>query len=320
MFHKLEKMITLALIVGISLFFLCPTGEAATYPTKPVTIIVTADAGGGEDTGMRGFAPFLQKHLGVSVLIENMGGAGGKIAFEKFMKMKPDGYTLIFHTFPKSVIIEMTDKVSFVTREYTPVYVISSSYNGLMVHADTWKTFDEFLKAAKAKILRAGLSGRRSVSHLAGVLAVKELGIEVNWVPFDGAAGSIASLAGKHIDFTCGHITSAISLINAGKVRPLLLFGDSRDPFFPDVPIPKDLGYKMPSIPAIRGLEAPPKTPPEIVKVLEEACSKALKEPDYIKWAKNRSTSIDPMNSQEYGKAIAEVYPLVERLHTYLKE
>ena len=99
-----------------------------------------------------------------------------------------------------------------------------------------------------------------------------------------------------------------------------MLFGDSRDPFFPDVPIPKDLGYKMPSIPAIRGLEAPPKTPPEIVKVLEEACSKALKEPDYIKWAKNRSTSIDPMNGQEYGKAIAEVYPLVERLHTYLKD
>ena len=159
MFRKLEKMITLAFIVGFSLFFLCPTGEAATYPTKPVTIIVTADAGGGEDTGMRGVAPFLQKHLGVSVLIENMGGAGGKIAFEKFMKTKPDGYTLIFQTFPKSVIIEMTDKVSFVTREYTPVYVISSSYNGLMVHADTWKTFDEFLKAAKAKNLESGTVG-----------------------------------------------------------------------------------------------------------------------------------------------------------------
>ena len=308
------------LIGGLFLSLVSSSVHSADFPRKPVRLIVTADAGGGEDAEARGIAPYIQKHLGVPVMIENMGGAGGKIAFEKFMKMDPDGYSLIYYTFPKSVIIEMTDQVGFRTKDYTPVHVFSLYYCGLMVHADTWKTFDEFLKAARAGTLKAGLSGRLSVAHLAGVLAAKEFGINVNWVPFDGAAGSMASLAGKHIDFTIGNFTSAISLIKAGKVRPLLLLGDQRDPYFKEVPIPKDLGYNILSIPAIRGIEAPPKTPPEIVKVLEEASSKAIKEPAYHEWAKNRRTTVDPMSAQEYGRAIAEAYPLVDKLKGHLKE
>jgi len=320
MFRTFEKMIVLALMLGLSVFFLCPTGDAATYPTKPVRIIVTADVGGGEDNEARGLAPFLQKYLGANVTIENMGTAGGKVAFEKFQKMEPDGYNLIFYTFPKSVIIEMTSKAAFRTKDYTPVHTVSNSYNSLFVNADHWKTFDEFLKAAKEKTLSAGLSGRLSISHLAGLLAVDELKIKVNWVPFDGAAGSLASLAGKHIDFTVGVITTATSLMQAGKIRCLMMFGDSRDPFFPEVPVPKDLGYTMPSIPAVRGLEAPPKTPPAIVKVLEEACAKAVKDPAYIEWANKRKTTIFAYRAPEYAKLIAETYPRVEGLQKYLKE
>ncbi|MEI9476882.1 MAG: tripartite tricarboxylate transporter substrate binding protein [Deltaproteobacteria bacterium] len=320
MVGKLRKIITLTLAVGLSVFFLCPVAETADFPTKPVRIIVTADVGGGEDNEARGLAPYLQKHLGVNVTIENMGTAGGKVAFEKFQKIEPDGYNLIFYTFPKSVIIEMTSKTAFRTKDYTPVHTVSNSYNSLFVNADNWKTFDEFLKAAKARTLSAGLSGRLSISHLAGLLAVDELGIKVNWVPFDGAAGSLASLAGKHIDLTIGVITTATSLMQAGKVRCLMMFGESRDPYFPDVPIPKDLGYTMPSIPAVRGLEAPPNTSPAIVKVLEEACAKALKEPAYMEWTNKRKTTIFSLNAQEYGKLIAETYPRVGGLQKYLKE
>ena len=314
------RLVVALLIAGLMVFGLCPPANSADFPKKSVKIIVTADVGGGEDNEARGLAPYLQKHLGVNVTIENMGTAGGKVAFEKFQKMEPDGYNLIFQTFPKSVIIEMTSKSAFRTKDYTPVHTVSNSYNSLFVHADSWKTFDEFLKAAKAKTLSAGLSGRLSISHLAGLLAVDELGIKVNWVPFDGAAGSLASLAGKHIDLTIGVITTATSLMQAGKVRCLMMFGESRDSYFPDVPIPKDLGYTMPSIPAVRGLEAPPNTPPAIVKVLEEACAKALKEPAYMEWTNKRKTTIFPLNAQEYGKLIAETYPRVEGLQKYLKE
>jgi tripartite-type tricarboxylate transporter receptor subunit TctC len=317
-----KKAVGLGLVGGFFFFAVGGgNGVAQDFPKKPIKIIVTADAGGGEDTEARGIAPYLQKHLGVNILIENQPGAGGKIAFEKFQRTEPDGYALITYTFPKSIIIEYLDKTTrYRTRDFTPVFAWSRSNQLLIGHADSWKSFDEFVKAAKAKSLSGGLSGRGSTTHLAGLLAVEELGIKVNWVPYEGSAGSIAALAGKHLDFTITLATSAVSLIRAGKLRPLLLLSDKRDPYLPDVPIPKDLGYDITPLPAIRGVEAPPHTPPAIVKVLEEAFSKAVKEPEYIEWAKKRQMLLQPLGAQEFGRAVDDTYPKVEKFQTMLKE
>jgi len=320
MLKNLTKLFTFVFASGIVLILISPLSNGADFPKKPVKIIVTADAGGGEDTEARGIAPYAEKHLGVRVMIENQPGAGGKIAFEKFQKTEPDGYTLITYTFPKSIIIEYMGKTNYRTKDFTPVFAWSRGNQLLVVHADTWKTFDEFLKTAKAKTLSGGLSGRGSTTHLAGLIAIDELGIKVNWVPYEGAAGSTSALAGKHLDFTICLATSAIPLIHAGKLRPLMLFSDRRDPYLPDVPIPKDIGFDITALPAIRGAQAPPNTSPSIVKVLEEAFYKAVREPDYIEWAKKRKMVIHPLNAQEFGKAVAEAYPNVEKFKEMFKE
>lgn len=315
-----ERPFILLLVIFLSFLLTMSDGFGADYPKKPIKIIVTAAAGGGEDAEARGIAPYLEKHLGVSIQIENQPGAGGKIAFEKFQRTEPDGYTLITFTFPKSVIIEYMDKTGYRTRDFTPVFAWSRSNQLLVCHADTFKSFDEFLKVAKTKTLAGGLSGRGSTTHLAGLVAMEELGIKVNWVPYEGSAGSVAALAGKHLDFTICLATSAVSLIRAGKLRPLLMFSSKRDPNFPDVPIPKDIGLNVTEIPAVRLAEAPPNTPSHIVKILEEAFSKAIKEPDYLEWAKRRLMVIHPMNSQELRQHIEATYPLVEKFQGMLKE
>lgn len=320
MFKNLSKLLGFILVAGVSLLLVCPLANSADFPKKPVKLIATADAGGGEDTEARGIAPFLQKYLGVNVFIENQGGAGGKIAFEKFQRTEPDGYSLITYTFPKSIIIEYMGKVNYRTRDYTSIFAWSRSNQLLVVHADTWKTFDDFLKAAKSKTLAGGLSGRGSTTHLAGLVAVDELGIKVNWVPYEGAAGSTAALAGKHLDFTISLATSALPLIQAGKLRPLLMFSDKRDPYFTDVPIPKDLGLDITSLPAIRGVQAPPNTPASIVKVLEEACSKAINEPAFIEFAKKRKMVLHPLSAQEFSKVVSDTYPKVEKFKDMFKE
>jgi len=293
--------------------------SGADFPSKPVKIIVTAGAGGGEDTEARAIAPYLEKHLGTQVIIENQPGAGGKIAFEKFQKAEPDGYSLITYTFPKSVIIEYQGKTNYRTADYTPVFAWSRSSQLLVVHGDTWKTFGEFLKAAKEKPLSGGLSGRGSTTHLMGLIALDELGIKVNWVPYEGSAGSVTALAGKHLDFTICLATSAVSLIQAGKLRPLLLFSDKRDPHLPDVPVPKDLGFDMTYIPTLRGVEAPPNTPAAIVKILENAFSKAVQEPGFIEVAKKRKMVLQSVSSKEFGKAVADIYPKIAKLQEMLK-
>lgn len=290
----------------------------ADFPTKPVKLVVTAGAGGGEDTEARAIAPFVEKHLGTQVVIENQPGAGGKIAFEKFVKAEPDGYTLITYTFPKSVIIEYQGKTGYKTRDFTPIFAWSRSSQLLVVNAETWKTFNDFLAAAKAKTLAGGLSGRGSTTHLMGLIALDELGIKVNWVPYEGSAGSVAALAGKHLDFTISLATSAVSLIQAGKLRPLLLFSDKRDPNIADVPVPKDLGFDMTFIPTLRGVEAPPKTPAAIVKILEDAFSKAAQEPEFIEIAKKRKMLLEPVSSVEFAKAISTVYPKIAKFQPML--
>jgi tripartite-type tricarboxylate transporter receptor subunit TctC len=320
MFKNLSKLSALLSAVGVSLLLACPSANSVDFPKKPIKLIACAAAGGGEDTEARGIAPYVEKYLGVNVMIENQPGAGGKIAFEKFQRTKPDGYNLITYTFPKSIIIEYMGKTNYRTRDFTPIFAWSRSNQLLVVHADTWKTFDEFLKAAKAKTLAGGLSGRGSTTHLAGLVAVDELGIKVNWVPYEGAAGSTAALAGKHLDFTLCLATSAVPLIQAGKLRPLLMFSDKRDPYFPDVPIPKDLGFDVTPIPAIRGVEAPPNTPPSIVKVLEEAFSKAVKEPAFIDWADKRKMVLHPLSAKEFSKIVVDTYPKVEQFKEMFKE
>ena len=314
------SVIVCLLALGISILLCSSLTLGADYPRKPIRIIVTAGPGGGEDVEARGLSPFLEKHLGVNIMVEDIAGAGGKIAFEKFQKTDPDGYTLLTHSFPKGIVLEYMGKVNFRTRDFVPITIWSRSYQILVVHADSWKTFDEFVKAAKAKTLSGGLSGRGSLTHLAGLVAVDELGIKVNWVPYDSAVESTAALAGKHLDFTVCLPTSAASLIAADRVRGLIVFGGARDPYFPNLPIPKDLGYNMQSIETLRGLSAPPGTPTAIVKVLEDAVAKAVKEPGFMEFAKKRKMIIAPMSSKEYVKATAEAYPKVEKYQEMLRQ
>ena len=291
----------------------------ADYPNKPVRLIVTAAPGGGEDTEARAIAPFVEKHLKAQVVIENQPGAGGKIAFEKFQNTAPDGYSLITYTFPKSIIIEHQGKTGYKTKDFPPIFAWSRSSQILIVNGETWKTFGEFLKAAKEKPLSGGLSGRGSTTHLMGLIALDELGIsKVNWVPYEGSAGSVAALAGKHLDFTMSLATSAVPLIQAGKLRPLLLFSDKRDPYISDVPIPKELGYDMKFIPTLRGVEAPPKTPADIVKILEDAFRKASQEQGFIDIAAKRKMVLEPVGSKEYAKAVADSYPFIAKFQAML--
>jgi len=314
-------MKTLRLLVAVAAAgLLAVPALAQKFPTKPVKLIVTAAAGGGEDTEARAIAPYVEKHLGTSIVIENQPGAGGKIAFEKFQKVEPDGYTLITYTFPKSVIIEFEGATGYKTRDFTPVFAWSRSSQLLVVNAESWKTFEEFLKAAKGKTLSGGLSGRGSTTHLMGLIALDELGINANWVPYEGSAGSVAALAGKHLDFTICLATSAVSLIQAGKLRPLLLFSDKRDPYLADVPIPKDLGYDMTFIPTLRGVEAPPNTPAAVVKILEDAFGKAAAEQGFAEVAKKRKIVLQPVGSAEYAKAVSDVYPRIAKLKDMLKK
>jgi len=292
----------------------------AAFPKKTIKIITGP---GGEDADVREIAPYVQKYLGVDVLIENIVGFWGKIAFEKFQMTEPDGYSLISYTFPRSIIIENMGETKFRTKDFTPIFAWSVGNQLLVVPPDTYKTFDEFLKDAKTKTLKGAIPVRGGTSHIAGLLLADGLGINVNWMPYEGSASSIAALARKDVDFTICLATAIPSWIRSGKIRLLTVLPDRRGPhgpYFPDIPTLKELGHDVSYVTIRHVVEAPPNTPSHIVRVLEEAFSRAVKEPAYIEWARKNNVVIDPLSAQEFCTEVAECYPRIEKFKEMLKE
>ena len=292
----------------------------AAFPKKAIKIITGP---GYEDADVREIAGFVKKYLGVDVLVENIVGFWGKTAFEKFQMTEPDGYTLISYTFPRSIIVENMSKTNFRTEDFTPIFAWSVGNQLLVVPPDIYKTFDEFLREAKTRTLRGAIPLRGGTSHLAGLLLADGLGINVRWLPYTGSAPSIAAVARKDVDFTICLATVLPSWVRAGKVRLLAVFPDRRGPhshYFRDIPTLKELGYDISYVTIRHVVEAPPNTPPHIVRIIEDAFSKAVKEPAYIEWAKTNHVDIDPLSAQEFSKEVAEAYPRIEELKEMFKE
>ncbi len=289
----------------------------ATFPTKPVTVVVNFSPGAGIDLEARGIVPFVQKYLGTRVTIENVPGADGKIGLTRVWKAKPDGYNVIIHTTTLTLIGERIAETEYRFIDFTHIFSWSRTNSVLVVNSEKWKTFKDFVTAAKERTLSAGVPGRGTASHLAGLIFVDGLGIKVNWVPFDGSGEALTALAGNHIDFASVASTSGLPLVKAGKLRALVVFANSKDMVFPDVPLAKDLGYNFPVVPMLRGVDGPPKTDPAAVKALEAAFAKAIKDPEYLAWANKRMVEVISLGQEEYTKAIESQIPEIERYKSF---
>ncbi len=292
---------------------------AAAFPEKPIKIIVPFAPGSGVDGEARTIAPYLQKNLGVTVSVENVPGADGRIGLTKVWKTEPTGYTLVVHTSTMSLIGEALFQPEYRVLDLSRIFSWTSFNQVLVVSTESWKNFDEFVKGARSRTLSVGMPGRGSASHLMGLILVDGLGIKVNWVPFDGGAGAITALAGKHIDFASVATTTALPMVRAKKLRPLLVLADEKDPVFPEIPISKDLGYSFPSIPTLRGIDGPPKMDMSSVKIIEAAVAKAVKEPDFIAASKKRMTDIVPLYHEGYQKALERQHKEIEKYKSFFK-
>jgi len=275
--------------------------KLASYPSKTIRFIVPYAVGSGIDINARGIAPYLKNHLGVQVLIENKPGADGRIGVTEAWKAKPDGYTLINPAMPIPIISEKLYSVAYKTREFTHIFAWSKDNIALVVNSETWKTPEEFIAVAQSRTLSCGITGAASVSQIAGLSLGDAANFQpVNWVPFSGGAETMTSLAGKHIDFGITTTSSARALVDAGKIRPLLIFADEKDPVFPNVPLPKDIGLRLTAMPTVRGVMAPPGLSPRIVSILEQAFARAIREPEFLAWAQRVRVFITPMKHDQY--------------------
>ncbi len=289
------------------------------YPQKTIALLCTGSPGGTTDREMRVTVPYLSKYLGTSINIEYLPGLDSLLAFNKFYKQKPDGYSLLAFNLLSPVVLESTrTSAAFVTKEFS--FLAGRTVNNfvLAVHPENWKTFGDFLNSAKQKKISLAATG--GTTDLQGYLLEDALGIKFNWVPYSSGQEAVAAVAGKHVDAVLSLPVTIMPMAKAGRLRPLVIFSSINDPVLPGVPSLKDLGYgHVPTLQVRGALAAPPHTPPEIVKVLEKAMKNVAEDPAYLKAAQNAGVTIDYQPAAALHKLAADYYAIVNKYKALLK-
>ena len=263
---------------------------ADTYPSKPISIVVPFAAGGPTDRVARDLAEAMRKPLGdVSIVVDNVAGAGSSIGSNKVAKAAPDGYVLLLNHIAMASMPNLLRKMPFNVEsdfEYlgmindVPMTVIAKP----TLPAKNYKEFAAWLNANKGKI-NLGNAGIGSASHLCGLMFQNALQIDMTAIPYKGTAPAMTDLIGGQIDLMCDQTTNTTSQIEAKKV---LAFGVTTSKrlttaALKDLPTLQESGLKGFEVTIWHGLYAPKGTPADVVAKINGALKSALKDPDFVK-------------------------------------
>jgi tripartite-type tricarboxylate transporter receptor subunit TctC len=259
--------------------------SAEAYPNKIITLVVPVPPGGAADFIARLIGRKLSEVLGQPVVISNRGGASGTIASDNVAKSAPDGYTLLLNSITTHGIGPhlYTSLPYDSVKDFTPITLIAKLPLVMTINAEhpmkSVKDVVDFAKANPGKLSFAS-SGNGGAPHLAGELFQNVTGIKMLHVPYRGSGPAVIDVGAGRVDIMFDAVPSLLSLIQAGKLRPLAAASAERNPIVPDVPTFAELGFKGMEISLWYGLEGPAGMPPAIVQRLNAELVKILKTDD----------------------------------------
>lgn len=255
---------------------------AASFPNRPIKIVVCVPAGGGVDTVTRIVADGLAKKLGQPVIVENRAGAAGNIGADAVFHSAPDGYTLLAaQPAPLTVNPRLYKSMSFDPARFAPVAIMTSIANVLLVRqnfpAHDVREFIAYAKASPGKINYAS-QGIGTTSHLTAALFETRIGTRLVHVPYKGTAPALNDILAGNVDMIFMELASATKLHRAGKARILALATAKRLASLPDIPTFAEVGVKDFESGTWNAIVAPPGTPPSIVDILNTAIEDVLRD------------------------------------------
>src|SRR2546422_525984 len=228
------------LIAG-ALAALLPLAAGAAYPERPIKLIVPWAAGGDTDNIFRPFAPLLQKQLGETVVIANVGGASGTKGAKEAKDSPADGYTLYaVHDYIHSTYWAGVADVTYT--DFEPICLISSTPSVLTASPKTpWKSWQEFLADAKRRPGQITVGATlASTSHFFPALIEQATGVKFKYVSYEGLAPRMNAILGGHVDLTDSNLTQK-GKVDAGQLKFLAIATEKRHPEMPKVPTLKGL-------------------------------------------------------------------------------
>ncbi|HWV63188.1 MAG TPA: tripartite tricarboxylate transporter substrate binding protein BugD [Oxalicibacterium sp.] len=256
--------------------------HAENYPNKTITMIVPFSAGGPTDTVARLVAQSMSTSLKQTVIVENVGGAGGTIGAARVSKAAPDGYTIFLHHIGMSTAPTLYRKLSYnAINDFEPIGLVTDVPMTFIARsnfpAKDFKELLAYVKANKDKVTYAN-AGVGSASHLCGMLFMTAINTELTTVPYKGTGPAMNDLLGGQVDFMCDQTTNTTSQIKSGKVKAYAVTTKKRVPSLPELPTMSEAGLPGFEIAVWHGLYAPKGTPKQAIDTLASALQTALKD------------------------------------------
>jgi tripartite-type tricarboxylate transporter receptor subunit TctC len=293
------------------------------FPSRNIRVIVPFPAGATTDMLARLFAQRLGETLGQSVVVENVGGGGGSIGADQVAKAAPDGHTLLFHNI---TFTTTTSSLQFVGRsrhdieqDFVPVSVGAYVPFWLLAHpsvpANNLKEFVEFARTSKEPLFY-GSTGPGSIMNLCGEVLKRDTGIQMDHVPFRGAAPLVQEMLAGRIQFGGDQLSSSLPHVRAGSLKAMAVA--TKSVAMPQVPTVRELGFANLELQGWNGFLAPKGTPDAIVARLHQEIAAAARHPDVRK--RMEEVGAEPSGSTPaemrdmLREQIAKVKPLVEEL------
>jgi tripartite-type tricarboxylate transporter receptor subunit TctC len=317
------------MLVVVSVMLLAAAGtiffeEAAAYPTKPITLVVTFPPGGGADTVARPLASVASQHLGQPMVVINKAGGGGAVGAQFVANAKPDGYTVL-HALNTVSEIPQVDQMlgrapAFKKEQFIPIGQVTVTPFAIMVNAESrWKTFQDFVTEARQKPeeFQYASAGVYSTTHFMWEMILKATNVRVRHMPTTGGGPIMMAVLGKHVDI--GHcVAPAVCApqVDARKVRLLALTSEKRLPAYPDVPTLKELGYDV-THSIWHALMVPAGTPPEVVAKLRQGLKGMVDDEAFKALMTKLGERIQYMSGEAFEKFWEEDY---QKVGTLLKQ
>ncbi|MCC8427434.1 tripartite tricarboxylate transporter substrate-binding protein [Reyranella aquatilis] len=276
---KRRVLLAAAAAMGVAAMPLGAMAQA--YPTKPITVIVPFAAGGPTDALARVLTARMGEALGQTMIVENVGGAGGTIGVNKAAKATPDGYTILFtHMGTLAVNIALYKTLPYDSqKDLEPVGLGGTNPMVLVTKKDLpakdFKEFEAYVKANQKKA-QYGMAGIGAASHLGGLMLNSMMKVDVLEIPYKGTGPALNDLVSGQFDYMVDQAVNVLPQIKAGTIKALGVSTLKRLPQLPDVPTVDEAGLKGYEVTIWNGFFVAKNTPKNVIDTLNKALVTAL--------------------------------------------
>jgi tripartite-type tricarboxylate transporter receptor subunit TctC len=280
------------------------TAQAA-YPERPIKLIVPWAAGGDTDNIFRPFAPAMQKSIGQTVVIANVGGASGTKGAKEAKESPADGYALLgVHDYIHLTYYTGVSDVNY--HDFEPVCLIASTPSVLTASPKTpWKNMQELIADAKKRPGQITVGATLgSTSHFFPAMIEKAAGVKFKYVSYEGLAPRMNAILGGHVDLTDSNLTQK-GKVEAGQLKFLGIATEKRSNEMSSVPTLKETGVNV-VYDVNRGLLAPKGTPNDVLAKLESSCAAAAKDAAFADSMRKQATEVKFLDRKGYAQWLKE--------------